>query len=194
MREEKIHDALNLLDDDLIGEVEFLRSRKKSDSRKWMSWAAMAACVCIVMGSVYAGFLGGMKSFDAGTEGSAMEGIQENQNVGGLVEDQENAAIAENGEHKDKIEEEGMKEVPAFLVKIEAWEEKGFFGTIVGIEDTEIYRVGTGVYVDVEAEYGLADTNNRYPEGSIVRVQFAEKEETDKIILYAEQLELIDTE
>lgn len=103
-------------------------------------------------------------------------------------------SMPEEGEHKDKIEEEGMKEVPAFLVKIEAWEEKGFFGTIVGIEDTEIYRVGTGVYVDVEAEYGLADTNNHYPEGSIVRVQFAEKEETDKIILYAEQLELIDTE
>lgn len=29
MREELIHDALNLLDDDLIGEVEWLRSRKK---------------------------------------------------------------------------------------------------------------------------------------------------------------------
>ncbi len=194
MREEKIHDALNLLDDDLIGEVEYLRSRKRSNSRKWMSWGAMAACVCIVMGSLYAGLLGGLKSFDAGTEGSAMEGMQENQNAGGLEADQENAAIAESGEHKDKVEEEGLKEVPAFLVKIETWEEKGFFGTIVGIEDTEIYRVGTGVYVDVEAEFGLADTNNHYPEGSIVRVQFAQKEETDKIILYAEQLELIETE
>lgn len=194
MKEDKIHDALNLLDDDLIGEVEYLRSRKKSNGKKWMSWAAMAACVCIVMGSVYAGLLGGMKSSDAGTEGMAMEGVQENQNAEGLVEDQENAAIAESDEQKDKVEEEGLKEVPAFLVKIEAWDEKGFFGTIVGIEDTEIYRVGTGVYVDVEARYGLADTNNRYPEGSIVRVQFAEKEETDKIILYAEQLELIENE
>ena len=34
MREDLIHDALNLLDDDLIGEVEYLRSRKKSRTRR----------------------------------------------------------------------------------------------------------------------------------------------------------------
>jgi len=194
MREEKIHDALNLLDDDLIGEVEFLRNRKKRNNRKWMSWAAMVACVCIMMGSVYAGFLGGMKSFDAGTEGTPMEGNQENQNAGGLEVEEENASIPENEKYNDKVEQEGLKEVPAFLVKIETWEDSGFVGTIVGIEDTEIYRVGTAVYVDVEARFGLADTNNRYPEGSVVRVMFDEKEEKDRIVLYAEQLELIETE
>ena len=48
---------LNLLDDDLIGEVEYLRSRKKSRRKQWMSWAAMAACMCIVIGSILSGRL-----------------------------------------------------------------------------------------------------------------------------------------
>lgn len=63
MREEKrseiIHDALNMLDDEMIEEVEKLRggivAEKKSTTeiqkeiRPWRKWVAIAASVCIVI-------------------------------------------------------------------------------------------------------------------------------------------------
>ena len=192
MKVDWIHEALNLLDDDLIGEVEHLRARKKSVSMKWISWAAMAACMCIVMGSLFTGVLQ-LKSSDQGN--AVTEGIQDNQAYGELEPNEENASIPESETIKDKMEQEEAKEVPSILVKIDNWQEDGFVGIIVGNLDTNIYRVGTEVYVDVEIGLALADrTNDSYPEGSVVRVQFYEREENDRIILYAQELELIETE
>ena len=175
MKVDWIHEALNLLDDDLIGEVEHLRARKKSVSMKWISWAAMAACMCIVMGSLFTGLLQ-LKSSDQGN--AVTEGIQDNQAYGELEPNEENASIPESETIKDKMEQEEAKEVPSILVKIDNWQEDGFVGIIVGNLDTNIYRVGTEVYVDVEIGLALADrTNDSYPEGSVVRVQFYEREE-----------------
>ena len=93
MKVDWIHEALNLLDDDLIGEVEHLRARKKSVSMKWISWAAMAACMCIVMGSLFTGLLQ-LKSSDQGN--AVTEGIQDNQAYGELEPNEENASIPES--------------------------------------------------------------------------------------------------
>ena len=197
MREEKIHDALNLLDDDLIGEVEFLRSRKRSNSRKWMSWGAMAACMCIIAGSLYANLLGGMKhseSADAGASIGNLESMQETDIQYGSKDDSDKPVTAENEQIKDKVGQEESREVPSVLVEIIKWEAAGFKGIVTGIVDTDIYSIGTEVYVKMDESMMLADCNGTYPEGSVVRVQFYERDEDDRIILFAEQLERIETE
>lgn len=58
MNIENIHDALNLLDDEMIETVQKLRAEKtqiiKMRTKKtWMRWVSIAACLCIVV-SVYA--------------------------------------------------------------------------------------------------------------------------------------------
>lgn len=186
MREDLIHDALNLLDDDLIGEVEYLRSRRKSRRKQWMSWAAMAACMCIVMGSILSGRLPvgiGQNSESADME-SMSNSVSDNENK----LDNESSAQVEGLIKDENAENEDMREVPAFLVEIEEWREEGFLGTIVGIVDTDIYPVGTSVYVEMPENLKLADTNDLYSEGSVVHVQFREKAEEDSVILYAEEI------
>lgn len=192
MKVDLIHEALNFLDDDLVGEVQCLRARKKSVSMKWVSWAAMAACMCIVMGSVFTGLFQ-LKSSDK--ENAAAGGLSDNQADGEFKPNEENASIPESESIKDKIEQEEAKEALSILVKIDNWQEDGFVGMVVGNLDSNIYRVGTEVYVDVEVGLALADrTNDSYPEGSVVRVQFNERKENDRIILYAQELELIEIE
>ena len=179
MREDLIHDALNLLDDDLIGEVEYLRSRRKSRTKQWMSWAAMAACMCIVMGSILSGRL--PVGIGQNSESADMENMS--NSAGGNEESAESELPIQA-----EAENESMREVPAFLVEIEEWQENGFRGTIVGIVDTDIYPVGTSVYVEMPENLKLADTNDLYSEGSVVHVQFREKAEEDSVILYAEEI------
>ena len=197
MREEKIHDALNLLDDDLIAEVEYLRSRKKSNVKKWMSWAAMAACMCIIAGSLYANLLGGMKkseSADGGASIGNLESMQETDVQYGSKDDFDKPVTAENEYLEDEAGQEESREVPSVLVEIVKWEGAGFKGIVAGIVDTDIYSIGTEVYVKMNENMKLEDCNGTYPEGSVVRVQFYESDEDDRIILYTEQLELIETE
>ncbi len=186
MREDLIHDALNLLDDELIEEVDYLRSRKKRSDKKWISWATMAACMCIVMGSVYFGLLGTTKKSD---NESSMESIVESEGMNG--EDPDNSAIAESENQKDKVDSEATREVPAFLVEIVEWKEDGFIGTITGIVDTDIYPVGTSVFVSLESIPTMADVNEPYSEGSVVHVQFNRLDEAERILLYAEDIWLV---
>ena len=186
MREDLIHDALNLLDDDLISEVECLRSRKKSRTKQWMSWAAMAACMCIVIGSILNGRL--PVGIGQNSESADMEHMSNSAGGNEEAAESELPIQAEGLINEEKAENESMREVPAFLVEIEEWRGEGFFGTIVGIVDTEIYPVGTPVFVEMPESLKLADTNELYSEGNVVHVQFREKAEKDRVILYAEQI------
>lgn len=81
MKKEKLHDALNLLDDDMIESVEVLRKRKRKAEKRdnwlfWMKFVAQAACLCIVIIGIlslgkYAGSTG-----DVGTDGSPKPNAQ----------------------------------------------------------------------------------------------------------------------
>ena len=74
MNIDNLHDALNLLDDDLIEEVDGLRSERKLQtkkrSRKWVArWISLAAAFVLFVVSAYAvgalwmrGFGGAKKS------------------------------------------------------------------------------------------------------------------------------------
>ncbi len=59
MRRELLHDALNLLDDDMIEAVEVLREKKRAGGArkrtgngtgvKWLKWGTLAACFCVMV-------------------------------------------------------------------------------------------------------------------------------------------------
>lgn len=54
MKKEKLHDALNLLDDDMIEQVDELRIKSKKKERKenrrfWLKTGIQAACLCVVV-------------------------------------------------------------------------------------------------------------------------------------------------
>ena len=178
MMEDKIHDALNLLDDDLIGEVEWLRSRKKKRHLAWIPSVATVACIGIFT----------IHQFDMNMDSTGNSSGPESMNMGGQ--------ITSGTDTEGSIDQEGIIETPSVLVQIQSWETNGFTGTVVGHVDTDIFPIGTEVFV----ELAKCDVNNdnmthsitqesKPLEGSVVRVQFYAKEEGEKIILHAEDVE-----
>ena len=173
MTEDKIHDALNLLDDDLIGEVEWLRSRKKKRHLAWIPSVAAVACIGIFM----------IHHFDMSFEFASDTSGEESM----IVDDQISS----------ETDTEGLVETPSILVQIQSWETNGFTGTVVGHVDTDIFPIGTEVFVEL-AKCDVNNDNmthsitqeNTPLEGSVVRVQFYAKEEGETITLYAEDIEL----
>ena len=53
MKKELLHDALNLLDDDMIEAVEALRGKKKGKINR-QKWGSLAACFCVVVVAIAA--------------------------------------------------------------------------------------------------------------------------------------------
>lgn len=64
MTSEKLHDALNLLPADLVAGTDALRTKPKKHQVHWQRWAAMAACLAVVLlaGSMFSRFFGHMGS------------------------------------------------------------------------------------------------------------------------------------
>ena len=60
MTSEKLHDALNLLPADLVAETDVLRTKPKKPHVHWQRWAAMAACLAVVLlaGSMFSRLFG----------------------------------------------------------------------------------------------------------------------------------------
>ena len=51
MKQDKIHDALDLLDDDMVEAVDKLRTKRHA-KRKNLRWVSLAACICAAMVAV----------------------------------------------------------------------------------------------------------------------------------------------
>lgn len=64
MTSEKLHDALNLLPADLVAATDALRTQPKKHQVHWQRWAAMAACLAVVLlaGTMFSHFFGHMGS------------------------------------------------------------------------------------------------------------------------------------
>lgn len=191
MNPEKLHDALNLLEDDLIIPVERLREKKRTF--RWHYVGAMAACLAVCALGLYGfGLLDRAKSNETAPENVLVQ--EETEIVGNGVVNQVQSTVA--------------VERPSVLVRIDKWEENGFAGTVWETVDTDLYPVGTPVTVRFEENAQLAvteDTTVRYThhtpggrpfaEGTVVQVLFraaaapegiTSGKETARTILYAE--------
>ena len=64
MTSEKLHDALSLLPADLVAETDALRTQAKKPQVHWQRWAAMAACLAVVLlaGTLFSRLFGRMGS------------------------------------------------------------------------------------------------------------------------------------
>ena len=90
MNPENIHDALNLLPDDLIAEADALRQQPRK-TIPWKQLIPMAACFALVLGALYV-VLPNMATKDAAPEAAApMEMLQDTMTENSIVGIQETA-------------------------------------------------------------------------------------------------------
>ncbi len=168
MKQEQIHDALNLLDEDMIQAVEELRD--KSETRKpWMKYMSLAACLCVVILGAFAwqqirqnfpdndkvgdaaNTYGNDEDFDGMLEGDGLTGGPSHGLDGEVAEgetggnnDGATADFPDDGTTDINI---NIGEVPSVLVRIDAWMEDGFAGVVAGLVDTDVFDVGADIQV-----------------------------------------------
>ncbi len=198
MNAEKIMDALNLLDDGMLAEVEILRGRKKKRNL-WRKLLPMAACFGLVLAVVLV-----WSNVDKLTDGNpnvtskpTME--QETQEnlpaVDGTLDEEGSLGFDGNNDGgTNSIPEtdgatdgglEGVVEVPSVILRIDRMENGGFQGTVVEIVDTDVFPVGT----EVTVEFLDSVTAGDLAEGDRVHVMF---DGLDGSILYAENVWRLD--
>ncbi len=111
MNQDNIHDALNMLDDELIHEVSKLRDIRKKRKSMSVRLGAIAACLCLFMVSVYV-FGSGQLKLGGANKGSAKEediSLESSEGTGDLEDtDKSNVgATAENQSSKEESKEDG---------------------------------------------------------------------------------------
>ncbi|MEE0884032.1 MAG: hypothetical protein U0L59_02255 [Faecalimonas sp.] len=106
MNQDNIHDALNMLDDELINEVSKLRDIRKKRKNMSLRLGAIAACLCLLMVSVYV-FGNGQLKLGGADKGSA---IQEDMSIGSAdgtedFEDTDKSSVGTSAENQSSKQE-----------------------------------------------------------------------------------------
>lgn len=165
MRCDKIHDALNYLDDDLVESVNALRTGEKLRKIHWLRWVSLAACLCIAAAGLYLAWPYMFYTYEEcipednfADIGSSVSGGY-TDNAGEIIGNSSKQTEANNsqksaGEETDALHggsDESLKVYLAY-VKIESWQEGGFSGSIVeepsaGETDPGVLKSGDTVVV-----------------------------------------------
>lgn len=219
MNIDNLHDALNLLDDEFIEEVDKLRTKRKRRKNLSMRWLSLAACFCIVILGVYVLASFGHWQNIATKDSACTESITEDSilDQNAMVKDEIEDSTGDTDAKQESISDstdssnntsEDTTEMPSVLVEIVEWTDVGFNGKIVGIVDTTTYAEGTEVHVVFENTIYVGEPIENgihyvkkipnaadFSVGSVVRVQFYESEsENEVVVLYVGEIAPTDTE
>lgn len=168
MMPDKLHDALNYLDDDLIESAD--RRRRSTDSKKvLLRIIPAAACLCIILTGILTAQYKGV--FTNGpfvsSDKEDREAVQKNESLPPAQEQAPagNIPIPDNSTHE--ADDEGdmnaenadgaapesfpeSEELPDFIIKIEKWDGDSIYAVITEHTSTDILPIGTRVKVIFE--------------------------------------------
>ena len=183
MSGKELFEGMSYVDERFVDEAENKKLPKRIIS-PWIKVASMAACLCLIIFSLY-----NLQPYLRGeTEGAGQEAADAMPE--GVVEDK---IGLESQESEEGIPAEGaVGEVPSVILYVEDMTELGFIGTIAQLVDTDIFEIGMELNVVVAdgARHETADGNPSVSadsktdySGSYVLVQFVEYDrETGTII------------
>lgn len=217
MNIDNLHDALGLLDDELIEEVEALRSERKVQAhrrskRGVLRYVSLAASVLLCVVSVYVvgGFLLNVLTGGKKSDSSAIVG--ENEVIKGessTIESDQDAVPQQDSstenENASIVTGEAKSEVYEVIMEVTELINAGFVGVIKKSADTETYTEGTKLTVlmiekDSTGGSGAIDVQHltdelsdvAFPVGSVVVVRFMNQDVVDtgseEIMLYADEV------
>lgn len=204
MNIDNLHDALGLLDDEFIEEVETLRSRQKNAAnhhrmRRVLRYVPIAACLLICIISIYAvggsfiNILSGSKKSDSNE--TAKEEFSDT--IGGNTTEQadQDGMPSQNSGVKDESSDTAVGEstTGARELKLEVTKvtKESIIGIVKESDNVEEYSVGMVLKVmlptyQVEEESGIVELKHKdnseddmtFPLGSVLTVRFTPQENT----------------
>ena len=206
---EKIMDALDLLDGDLVDEVAKLREREKRRPVLWR-YGALAACLCVVMlGAVKLFPLLGAQVNEDGIAAppehtpenapeSAPEFSLDGTGGGDLGNDkypeqesQSDEKVESAPDDEDSFDEgigglPGDEPLPALNLRIEGYDGDTVVCTVVGNEGCTFYPVGSVVVLRFDIWEGDPVTETTFTRGGVYSVLFnGGHDNSDENTLYA---------
>ena len=152
----------------------------------WIHAAAMAACLCLILFSLY-----NLQPYLRGkTEGIATEGAADAMPEGAMQEQVD----LESQESQINTPAEGpINEVPSVILFVEDMTDLGFVGTVAQLVDADIFKVGMELNVVVtdgtrhetaDGSPSMSAASKTDYSGSYVRVHFIEYDrETETIVV-----------
>lgn len=217
MNIDNLHDALGLLDDELIEEVEALRNKGKVQAhsrskRGVLRYVSLAASVLLCVVSVYVvgGFLlnvltGGKKSDSSAIVGEDLAIKGESSTI---ESDQDTAPPQDSStesENTSAATGEAKSEAHEIIVEVTELLNAGFVGVIKKSADTETYTEGTQLTVlmiekdsvggnsTIDVQHLTDELSDvAFPVGSVVIVRFMNQDVVDtgseEIMLYADEV------
>ena len=195
MKEEKIHDALNFLDNDMIEQVDKLRNIGTERKSYWTKGLAMAACICLIFGGIFAYGIHKDKGKPNGDGGTVASGEKTDSQFSGAQGDFGNSTNEQiSSMDKNQVDvatltgngSEQEVKFPRVLVEILEWEEGQLLGKILDKKDADMFEIGSDISVYWEdyivlvaytegygkylyRNYG-APTQEQFPVGSSIMV------------------------
>lgn len=162
-RQDQIHDALLLLDDDMITAVDDLRRQRTRVITHRMRWVYAAACLCIIFMSLF-----------------TIQILWPSHRLSPFSE----SAPSNSSSH---LQPAGV--LSSISVQIDQWQENGFSGTVTDAGDVDTLAAGEKITVlfadDLDQKDQEVYASNseehvkksaEFPAGSIVQVQIASLE------------------
>lgn len=197
MMRDEFQDAMNLIADDLIEEVDALRVRKKRRVQA-IRYLSMAACVCLIMGSVFV--LGQMspKYMKDGAENGTAENAgatypEKEQDMEVVGESPESDFLDKFHDNADKADEENKKTSRQVMILVEDVTKEGLVGKVIEVGE---FSIGTKLTVCVaQGEYV------EYKVGDVLEVEYGEEEaivdksfigSATELTIYAESIRVIE--
>lgn len=182
MNGEDLFSGMSFVEERLVGEAE--TERAPSGRVAWKRWTAIAACLCLILLSVFA--------LHSRSEGEMTEGIAGQDAADSMPipmpEGGNSVELQHESMESETSPDEGcpLREVPSVMLLVEEMTDSGFTATVAGFVDTDIFEIGTALNVvmaedvrhetpdgqfDVTAEAGIDYS------GLCVEVQFTEYDE-----------------
>lgn len=175
---EKIMDALDLLDGDLVDEVAKLREKKRKRPVLWR-YGALAACLCVVMVCAVKLFpLLEIHTNEDATpdrwESADPQGTAPEFSLDGTVGGNGNTGTDEGTGEPGKSE--GIAgpsdELPAFLLRVEGWANDLLLCTVVDNDGFAQFPEGSTVFLLFDKWEGKAVTETAFASGSLWSIMF----------------------
>lgn len=179
---DRLHDALNELDDALIEEVEALRGKPRSVRRRWVRPVAVAACFCVMAMTLLAIQAYDLwKTPDTSTQGGDDAAGTVDGSTGEethVTEIQPEVTVTEpyldgsttipvvgNATQPTKTGTGALTQIvekPAVKMRIVNWDENGFVGVITEHVDTDVFAIGSKVTVRFLEHTGFEVTEGEF--------------------------------
>lgn len=170
-----LFEAMSYVDERFVDEAENKTLPKRIVS-PWIKVASMAACLCLIVFSLY-----NLQPYLRGaTEGTAGEGAADAMPEG-ILEDEKEQISQESAIGSPA--EEGAPRAPETMIRIIEVTDTGFIGTVQNNGGFTVFEDGTEITVTIELETDPDFKSEDYQIGDLVHVMYTDWDVADRTMV-----------